>query len=204
MMIRNARQLIRRPLAMAGVLVPMAVVAASAGPGSKVVEPKATADVRLTLERLPRYGVFDFLAFRFDRGAVTLEGYAYGPWLKSDAIDAVKRLPGVDDVSDRVEILLASQTDDRIRWITFLQIYTDNALERYAPWGANGARFDTFQYGGAPGMQPVGYPIHIIFKGGRTTLVGAVDNSADKQIAGMRAREVPGVFAVDNQLVTSR
>ena len=146
MTIRSSRQLIRYALAISGVLVTMAVVAVSAGPGSKAVEPKATSEVRLTLERLPRYGVFDFLAFRFARGAVTLEGYAYGPWLKSDAIDAVKRLPGVDDVSDMVEILLASRTDDRIRWITFLQIYTDRALERYAPWGANGARFDTFQY----------------------------------------------------------
>lgn len=52
-------------------------------------------------------------------------------------------------------------------------------------------------------MQPFGYPIHIIVRGGRTTLVGVVDNPADKQIAGMRAREVPGVFAVDNQLQTS-
>ena len=37
-------------------------------------------------------------------------------------------------------------------------------------------------------------------KNGRTTLVGVVDSSADKQIAEMRAREVTGVFNVDNDL----
>ena len=204
MMIRSIRQLIRQALATCGVLVPVVLVAASGGPDPRAVEPKAVSEVRLTLERLPRYGVFDFLAFRLDRGEVTLEGYAYGPWLKSDAANAVKRLPGVNDVSDMVEILPASQTDDRIRWITFLQIYTDNALERYAPWGASGARFDAFQYGGAAGMQPFGYPVHIIVRGGRMTLVGRVDNAADKAIVELRAREVPGVFAVDNQLATSR
>jgi hypothetical protein len=182
----------------------VAAAAASPVPGAKTVEPGATAAVRVALERLPRYGVFDFLAFRLDRGAVTLEGYAYGPWLKSDAADTLKGLPGVAEVADTVEILPASQSDDRIRWITFFNIYTDTALERYAPWGATGARFDAFQYGGAPGMQPLGYPIHIIVRGGRTTLVGAVDNAADKQIAGIRAREVPGVFAVENQLTTAR
>ena len=182
----------------------MAVVAASPARGVKMVEPGAAAAVRVALEGLPRYGVFDFLAFRLDRGAVTLEGYAYRPSLTSDAADTMKRLPGVVEVADTVEILPASPGDDRVRWITFFNIYTDTTLERYAPWGATGARFDAFQYGGAPGMQPLGYPIHIVVRGGRTTLVGTVDNAGDKQIAGIRAREVPGVFAVDNQLATAR
>jgi osmotically-inducible protein OsmY len=50
-------------------------------------------------------------------------------------------------------------------------------------------------------MQPLGsYPIHIIVKNGRTTLLGVVDNKGDKQIAEVRAREVSGVFAVENEL----
>ena len=53
-----------------------------------------------------------------------------------------------------------------------------------------------------PGMQPFGtYPIHIIVKGGRTTLLGVVDNESDKTVAGMRAREVSGVFGVENELI---
>lgn len=51
-------------------------------------------------------------------------------------------------------------------------------------------------------MQPVGnYPIHIIVKNGRTMLLGIVDSAADRQIAEVRAREVAGVFEVENSLV---
>jgi osmotically-inducible protein OsmY len=55
------------------------------------------------------------------------------------------------------------------------------------------------------GMQPVGrYPIHIVVKGGRTMLLGVVDSAADRQIAEVRAREVSGVFEVQNDLVAGR
>ena len=56
-----------------------------------------------------------------------------------------------------------------------------------------------------PGMQPVGrYPIHIVVKNGRTMLLGVVDSAADRQIAEVRAREVSGVFEVENGLVAVR
>jgi osmotically-inducible protein OsmY len=52
-----------------------------------------------------------------------------------------------------------------------------------------------------PGVQPLGsYPIHIVVKNGRLTLLGSVDNLSDGQIAETRAREVGGVFAVENEL----
>jgi osmotically-inducible protein OsmY len=51
-------------------------------------------------------------------------------------------------------------------------------------------------------MQPFGtYPIHIIVKNGRTTLMGIVDSQMDKQMAEFRAREVSGTFAIENELV---
>jgi osmotically-inducible protein OsmY len=51
-------------------------------------------------------------------------------------------------------------------------------------------------------MEPAGdYPIHIIVKNGRITLLGVVDSESDKTLAGMKAREVPGSFGVDNQLI---
>ena len=72
-------------------------------------------------------------------------------------------------------------------------------------WRRTGALREAFEARGFPGLQPLGaYPIHIIVKNGRTTLVGVVDNSADRQIAEVRAREVSGVFAVDNNLTVSR
>ena len=43
-------------------------------------------------------------------------------------------------------------------------------------------------------------PIHIIVNNGHVTLEGAVANQADKNVAGIRANSVPGVFSVTNNL----
>jgi len=54
-------------------------------------------------------------------------------------------------------------------------------------------------------MQPVGiYPIPVIVKNGRTRLLGVVDSTADRQLAQVRAREVTGVFGVENSLAAAR
>ena len=37
------------------------------------------AEIRKELLQLPYYSVFDFLAFKYDRGTVLLMGYAYAP-----------------------------------------------------------------------------------------------------------------------------
>ena len=56
-----------------------------------------------------------------------------------------------------------------------------------------------------PGTEPLGdFPIHVIVKNGKMTLLGVVDNESDKTVAGMRAREVPGSFGVENELVVEK
>jgi osmotically-inducible protein OsmY len=161
--------------------------------------------VRHMLERLPYYGVFDYLVFRVDRGVVYLAGYSFEGRLKADAEMAVKRAPGVVEVANRIEVLPASQNDGRIRWATFYRVYTDDFLSRYAPGGVYEVLREVRDERRFPGMQPVGrYPIHIVVKGGRTMLFGAVDNAADRQIAEVRAREVSGVVDVSNDLVAAR
>lgn len=194
-------------LRMAALLVALALLPElGAAPAAQTVAVKQTTEsVRRALERLPYYGVFDFLAFSIDRGAVTLTGFAYRGNLKSDAEAAVKRVRGIDEVANKIEVLPASQNDDRIRWATFYNIYTDDFLSRYAPGGAMAALYDARQFARFPGMQPFGtYPIHIIVNRGRITLLGIVANAADKQIAGVRAREVDGVFGVDNDLIVEK
>jgi len=187
-------------LALAGVLV----TAAAPGAQSMGIR-ETTQSVRRALERLPYYGVFDFMAFGVDRGVVTLMGYTYRGDLRSAAETAIKRTSGVDDVANKLEILPASPGDDRIRWATFYRIYTDAFLSRYAPGGADRALRELYQSWRFPGMQPLGtYPIHIIVKNGRTTLLGAVDHESDRRIAEMRAREVTGVFGVENELTVNR
>ena len=192
-------------VATATVFVAAATLLSAAMPRAQSVATKETAlMVQRALLRLPYYGVFDFLAFGVDRGTVTVMGYAYYGNLKSEVANAVKRVAGVDEVGNKIEVLPASQNDDRIRWSTFHNIYTDDFLSRYAPGGTMSARYDVLSFARFPGMQPFGmYPIHIIVKNGRTTLLGIVDNDADKTVAGLRAREVTGVFSVENDLVVA-
>jgi hyperosmotically inducible periplasmic protein len=187
--------------------VSLAMVWIAAGqPAAQSVAAKETAfSIERALQQLPYYGVFDFLAFGVDRGRVTLQGFAYRETLKSDAVRAVKRVSGVDEVTDNITVLPASRNDDRIRWATFYNIYTDDFLSRYAPGGSTGARYDAQQFARFQGMQPLGtYPIHIIVQNGRTMLLGVVDSEADKTMAGFKAREIDGVFAVENDLVVNK
>jgi hypothetical protein len=169
--------------------------------------------IRKELLQLPYYGVFDFLAFSYDKGTVTLVGYAYHGTLKHDAAHAAKRVSGVDQVVDKVEELPPSQIDDELRWKTYYAIYRDPFLSRYAPgggvlWGhrhAFDAEFHAMSSTRFPGMEPLGdYPLHIIVKNGRITLLGVVDSESDKTVAGLRAREVPGSFSVDNDLIIEK
>src|SRR5215212_5424435 len=178
-----------------------AISGAPSAMAQSVAPDETVRSVRKVLERLPYYGVFDFIVFRLDRGAVYLTGYSFEGRLKMDAEAATKRASGVDEVANRIEVLPASPNDDRIRWDTFYRIYTDDFLSRYAPGGESGVLQELRDERHFPGMQPVGpYAIHIVVKNGRTMLLGTVDSAADRQIAEVRAREVTGVFQVENNL----
>ena len=193
-----------RRVAIASALVAVTLLSAATLRAQSVATKETALMIQRALLRLPYYGVFDFLAFRVDRGTVTVMGYAYYGNLKSEVANAVKRLPGVDEVANNIEVLPASQNDDRIRWSTFYSIYTDEFLSRYAPGGAVNARYDALSFTRFPGMQPFGtYPIHIIVKNGRTMLLGIVDNDSDRTLAGVRAREINHVFSVENDLVVA-
>jgi hyperosmotically inducible periplasmic protein len=195
--------LLRRGLA--GLVVLVCVINPDTPTAQSVAADDAIRSVQRMLERLPYYGVFDYLVFRVDGITVYLAGFSFEGRLKADAEMAVKRASGVVEVSNKIEVLPASQNDDRIRWETFYRIYTDDFLSRYAPGGVFRVRQELRDERRFPGMQPVGrYPIHIIVKNGRTMLLGVVDSAADRQIAEVRAREVSGVFEVANDIVAAR
>jgi hyperosmotically inducible protein len=173
----------------------------------------ATVDeMRNKLLRLPYYGVFDFLAFSYSKGTVTLSGYAAHGTLKGDAERAVRQVARVDQVVNNIEDLPVSPNDDDLRWKTYYAIYSDPFLARYAPgggmlWGhRHRVRASPFGSAGRfPGLYPTGnYPISIIVKNGRITLMGVVDSEADKTMAGLKAKGVPGAFAVENELTVER
>jgi hyperosmotically inducible protein len=203
----------RRHICVAAIMLGFMLTLSGAGSAAQSQGKNSVEEIRKELLQLPYYGVFDFLAFKYDKGNVTLMGYAYHPGLKQDAERAVKRASGVDTVVNKIEDLPPSPADDELRWKIYYAIYSDPFLSRYAPgggmlWGhrhAYAGAFYPFGAGPFPGMEPAGdYPIHIIVKSLRVTLIGVVDNEGDKTIAGMKARQVPGSLEVKNELTVEK
>ena len=120
---------------LAAVLAGLTLLLAAAHPLAQEQKKNTIEEIRTELMQLPYYGVFDFLAFSYDRGTVTLAGFAYHTGLKSDAVRAAKRASGVDTVTNKIEELPASQNDDELRWKVYYAIYRDPFLSRYAPGG---------------------------------------------------------------------
>ncbi len=146
-------------------------------------EDRIAREVRHELVTLPYYSVFDNLAYKVDGYTVTLFGQVTKPVLKSDAEKAVKRIEGVENVVNNIEVLPLSPMDDQIRRAVYRAIYGQPGLEMYS-------------------LRAVP-TIHIIVKNGHVTLNGAVGNEGDKQRAGIAANGVPGVFSVTNDLLVN-
>jgi hyperosmotically inducible periplasmic protein len=137
--------------------------------------------VRHELNMLPYVSAFDYMTFTVDaNGSVTLNGEVTNPVVKSEAANVVKKVEGVGQVDNKIRVLPLSIFDNGLRVQLYHTIYGYGPLQRYGT-GANKS-------------------IRIIVENGHVTLLGIVDNNADKIIAGMRAGEVPGVFSVENQL----
>ncbi len=133
------------------------------------------------LNMLPYGSVFDYVKFTVDEnGTVTLTGDVTQPYMKDDMTRAVKRVEGVERVDNQINVLPVSPYDARLRFQLYRSTYGYPTMQRYA-LGTEG-------------------PIRIIVENGHVTLLGVVDNQADKIIAGMQANSVPGIFSVDNQL----
>jgi hyperosmotically inducible periplasmic protein len=148
-------------------------------PSAKSTE-RIIKEVRHELLMLPYFGVFDYIAFKVEGYNVTLLGQVVRPTLKSDAENAVKHIEGVEKVDNQIEVLPPSPMDDRLRVRLFRAIYQYPSLQKYEL-----------------GVQK---PIRIIVKNGRLTLEGVVDNEGDKNLVGIRANGVSGLFSVTNNL----
>ncbi|MGC2662215.1 MAG: BON domain-containing protein [Bryobacteraceae bacterium] len=143
-----------------------------------------SSKVHHELATLPFLTIFDNLAYRVDGTTVYLEGAVTRPVMRQDAERVVKNIEGVTLVQNHIEVLPLSPFDNQIRWAEARSIYSFPTLNRY---GA--------------GTQP---SIHILVKNGNVTLVGAVNSKSDKDVAGIRANQVPGVFSVQNELQVTR
>jgi hyperosmotically inducible protein len=147
-------------------------------------EERIKKEVRHELVMLPFLTVFDNLAYKVDGYNVTLMGQVTRPTLKSDAENVVKHIEGVEKVDNQIEVLPLSPMDNQLRRRLYRAIYGYPTLQKYD--------------------MPTIKPIRIIVKNGHATLEGVVDREADKNLAGLRANGVPGLFSVANNLVVAK
>ena len=143
-------------------------------------ESQLSHELRHQLQLLPYYSVFDYIAFTLDGGKVTLTGHVLRPTLRADAEETVKSIEGVTIVSNSIEVLPRSATDDDLRRAVYRAIYEDSVLQRYATSDLPA--------------------IHIIVNAGSVALEGVVENENEKHLAALRAAGVPGVASVHNDL----
>ena len=157
------------------------IPAARAGVGT-VDKSSLDYKVHRELVTLPWYGVFDNLQYEVNGSKVILSGQVISEHsqTKHDAENAVKRIPGVTEVVNNIEVLPPLPFDDQIRRAEYRTIFSQATLGGYS-------------LGAIP-------QIHIIVHGGHVTLEGTVMNQMDRNIAGIAANSVPDVFSVTNNL----
>lgn len=172
-----------RIIALAALLT-LSVSAAMAAPAKSQDNFRLENEIRKKLVMIPRYNVFDNLAFKVDGDTVTLYGQVVRPTTRKEAERRVAKIEGIDRVVNNIEVLPVSSFDDSIRIRTYRAVFRASSLYRYA-MGANPS-------------------IHIIVNRGHVTLEGVVANKMDSQLAYMAASQVPGVFSVTNNLRIER
>jgi hyperosmotically inducible protein len=123
---------------------------------------------------------FDYFALGVQDGVVTVEGQDRTGMGRDEALADIANMPGVKDVIDKISLEPVSMFDDGLRLRAMRVIYGDAVLNKYA-------------------MDPA-RPIRIIVDNGHLTLYGTVDSKMEKEVAGIRANQLPGAFSVDNKL----
>ena len=176
-------QMIRKAtlgLALSLALLPAARAATEGYSADRV----AAEQVRKQIVKLPFYSIFDHITFQLNDGVVTLDGSVYRPSLRKSAERVALKVEGVNSVVNNIEILPTSFHDDRIRLAVARSIFTNSVLDRY-------------------GLQ-ANPPIHVIVRNGDVTLEGVVNREMERNVAGILANGVAGVFSVTNNLRLDR
>jgi hyperosmotically inducible periplasmic protein len=140
----------------------------------------AKLERKLHYDRIGYDNEFNFVDASVKNGVATLNGETRTDIGRDSALSLVNNMPGVKDVVDNIKVSPVSGFDDRIRISAMRAIYRDPVLSRYASDPAK--------------------PIRIVVDNGKLSLYGTVASAMDKQVAGIRANQVFGVFSVQNNL----
>ena len=136
--------------------------------------------VQRAIVRYVYFTVFDDVDVDIDHdGRIVLHGHVTSPHKRTDLMNRVMTVDGVDRVQNDLEVLPVSQFDNELRYRVARSIYGSSTFWHYA------ARRNP--------------PIHIVVKRGHVTLTGVVNNESDKAIAGVLAGS-SGAFSLRNHL----
>lgn len=151
-----------------------------AGPNLPDSELQQKLVEKLQYDRVGYGNLFNAVSVGVQNGVVTLGGHARTDVDKDSALALVSTYPGVKDVIDNIEVDPVSIIDDQTRLAVAHAVYGTSALQRYS-------------------IDPA-KPIRISVQNGHVELSGVVDSEADKNLAYIKANQVPGVFSVKNDL----
>ena len=152
----------------------------SSAPDAKL---EAQLNRKLFYDRIGYDNVFNYVTVSVNNGVATLIGEVKEPVSRDSAFAIASSVSGVKEVVDNIKVLPVSTFDDRIRRQAARAIYGNSVLSRYATDPA--------------------LPIRIVVDNGKLILYGTVESKMDKQMAGVKANGVFGVFSVQNNLVVA-
>ena len=151
---------------------------------------KAESDQKLAervadqMRRSTYFTVFDEVQIGVDNGVVTLTGYVTQPIKSDDLARRASHVDGVREFVNRLEVLPASLSDDRLRAIIANTLYRDPAFSNYASQAVP--------------------PVHIIVRNSSVLLTGVVNNEVERRQAENIVRHIPGIIGVQNALRVER
>ena len=136
------------------------------------------------MRRSTYFTVFDEVQIGVDNGVVTLTGYVTQPIKSDDLARRASHVDGVREFVNRLEVLPASLSDDRLRAIIANTLYRDPAFSNYASQAVP--------------------PVHIIVRNSSVLLTGVVNNEVERRQAENIVRHIPGIIGVQNALRVER
>jgi osmotically-inducible protein OsmY len=125
--------------------------------------------------------VFDSISASVDEGSVVLSGWVTMPYKKDDIEKRVRKVDGVMNVDNKIEVLPVSQWDDELRFRIARAIYGHSLFWGYAAMA-----------------NP---PIRVVVNRGDVTLEGVVQSNVERMLARSLASGF-GAFEVKNNLKT--
>lgn len=167
--------------------IPMNSIA-SGQPGSELLDvrmyratgknAKMVEQIRHELAMMPYWTEFDYVSFTTVGSRVILNGWTVRITNRDTAYNIVKRIEGVEQITNNIEVLPLGSMDMQIR--AGARARLQQFLSRYF-WGSGSA-------------------IKIVVKNGDIILLGVVSSKADSDIANIQCNSVPNAFHVFNLL----